>query len=348
MTLATMKAKTVWSSVSSILLFLTLIAILLILIAGSNPHVLSDLFFFKADTKSLNIPSALSSSTFLKDLSTITGTDLVGSSVTASSLGLADSYTISLFTSCSHNSTSSCTSPKLGFSFSPIKELNLPSTISFGNVSYRSTSFFLGLAYIFSFVLDFLSLILVACGERWARALTAAIVTSGVSTIWLMAASIRGLAKFSSYEDAFNAALSSVGVKSSLGKIYVLSFLATALSLLATIAVFVRTRMREKRSRRTPRITVNSKSIDGEGFLNKIPTWKRHKYSQIQKQAAPAVNEDEDTLLRRGFGGDVGEEELGHELDIGRGPRRGVIPLKLLKSKEKDVGSGYEPYRREE
>ncbi|KAG7142022.1 hypothetical protein HYQ46_007713 [Verticillium longisporum] len=101
----------------------------IVLIAGSRTNILDGLSFFKVDTSNFDIKSKLSSSTYLQDLTEVSGIDLVGQDVTAESLGLARTYTISLLGYCSHHSDStSCTSPRMGYFFDPITVLKLDTT----------------------------------------------------------------------------------------------------------------------------------------------------------------------------------------------------------------------------
>ncbi|KAL1855337.1 hypothetical protein VTK73DRAFT_8575 [Phialemonium thermophilum] len=145
---------------------------LLILLAGTR-NTLSNFYYVKTDTSGLSVPAKLSSSQFLKDLSDVSGKDLVGPTSTASSLGLADSYTLLLLTSCAHfaHGSVSCAAPRIGFAFDPASGLSLDSTALQGTYpssflsalsAYHHASRFLAAAYVLGAALTGLAVLLAA------------------------------------------------------------------------------------------------------------------------------------------------------------------------------------------
>ncbi|KAK0636458.1 SUR7/PalI family-domain-containing protein [Bombardia bombarda] len=292
---------------------LSFVLILLLLLAGVN-NSLTQIYYLKTDTTNLSIPAKLASSTFLKDLSTVSGGDFVGQPSTASTLGLASSYTISLLTTCAHfpDGSISCANPRVGAWFNPPADLRLDGTSLQGTYSdqllsslssYSRTSRFLAGAYVFSAILLVLST-LAAC----LSAAPLGAITTSLAAILLLAASIASVVIFRNVNAAFNDDFSSsAGLTSSLGNVPVaLSFVAFALALLAAAAFVVRIRSSSgpalPRGRRGP----IARSVGGKeggllygdagaagivpgrkneskvgGLLGKLPFVNKHKYPAL-------------------------------------------------------------------
>ncbi|KAE9367516.1 hypothetical protein N431DRAFT_486608 [Stipitochalara longipes BDJ] len=362
-----------------ILCFLTLILIILILIAGSNQHVLVNWFFLKADTTALSVASKLSNSTYLKELSTVAKTDYVGSNHSASSLGIANSYTISLLSYCAESSTSTvCSKPQFGFHFDPLSDLKLDNTGLQGSLSttftkaissYGSASKFLGGAYLLGFILTFLTPIFgILAGCCAPRAIIGGAITSSLATIFLLAASGLSVAIFKTVKAAFDSDLGPTGIKTSLGvQLFVVTWIATVLSLVSTVLLCVSSRSSSRKGKSRGMITPSTTDKDGSKvgvvsstagpkpltLLQRSLTWNKHKYAQLgKKKPSPIVkvtgadhDEDEDILLeQRGFGG--GEDEGEEEEEMVRSSTRG-IPLTAIKGSKpaKDTDAAYEPFR---
>jgi len=87
------------------------------------------------------------------------------------------------------------------------------------------------------------------------------------------------------------------------------------------------------------------------GFLQRIPTWNRHKYAQIDEQTAVHTamkgkvynTNDADVLLTRGFGGGEDEEDEEHELV--RESARGIQLQPMGNGPSRDIDTAYDPYR---
>ncbi|KAB5513136.1 SUR7/PalI family-domain-containing protein [Coniochaeta sp. 2T2.1] len=292
---------------------LSFVLVLLILLPGTN-NALSSLYYLKTDTSSLSVPAKLSSSTFLADLSAVSGADLTGSPATASSLGLADSYNLLLLTSCAHFAGSGnvvvCEKPRVGFGFDPASNLKLDSTSLQGTFppalltalsSYHRISGFLGGAYIVSAVLVALSPIAGFLAARSRAAGVAAAVLSSLASILLFGAAVAAVVVFRGLNTQINSAFGASGIRSEVGVAPVaLGFVAFVFTLLTAVIFSIRARNGGPVS---PRGRVIARNIGGTeydakaapggpesgpkpGMWKRIPTWSKHQYVQVEKQPA--------------------------------------------------------------
>jgi hypothetical protein len=362
---------------------LSFVLILLILLAGTN-NALPDLYYLRTDTSSLSVPSKLSSSTFLADLSAVSGADLTGQRATASSLGIAESYTILLLTSCAHFPTSViCGKPHVGFSFNPASELRLDSTSLQGTFppalvsalsSYQRSNPFLANGYIVSAALVALAPVvgsLLGTRHRWAGHAAAAL--SSLAGGLILASSAAAVVTFRRLDEQINSAFNSSGLHSEVGVVPVaLGFVAFVFSLLTSIILIIRAR-----SPVAPRGRMVTRSIGTEyddsvskpsgvgsvegiskrsGLWKRMPTWKNHKYVQVEKQptllktttgvgSLEAVVVTSPAGTRTVASGDDDEWDGADEY-TGRagGGGNGIPMLSLGNKRERDVGSAYEPY----
>ncbi|KAH8911237.1 hypothetical protein BR93DRAFT_324856 [Coniochaeta sp. PMI_546] len=358
---------------------LSFVLILLILIAGTN-NALSTLYYLKTDTSSLSVPSKLSSSTFLADLSAVSGADFIGSPATSSSLGLADSYTLLLLTSCAQFPDGVvCERPSIGFSFDPASGLRLDSTSLQGTFppalisalsSYHRTSAFLADAYIISAALVALAPIAGILGTHNRSAGIIAAVLASLASIFLFGAGVAAVVVFRSLNAQINSAFNSSGLRSEVGVTPVaLGFVAFVLALLTSVIFVIRARSPVK-----PRGRVIARSIGADvkgaagpeggaaaggkpGLWKRIPTWSNHRYVQVEKQPAllktsvagsmEAVVVTSPAGTRTRAEGDedwAGDDEYtsGHG---GGGGQKGIPMLSLGGNKrERDVNTAYEPY----
>jgi hypothetical protein len=206
------------------------------------------------DTTNLNVPSQLSTSRYLRDLSSVAARDYTGGDTTAATLGLAQTYTIALLGACSSDASASttCTGPQLGFTFNPASDLRLDGTSvqgTFGSgfsaafTTYAQTTTFLAAAYIFSLICIVLAPLLTLFVHRLPILGTASVALSSLATLFLLAASIASVIVITRLNGAFNAAFSDAGLVSSVGSgLFVLSFLASLFALLMTILLHSRAR----------------------------------------------------------------------------------------------------------
>lgn len=308
----------------------------------------------------------------MKDLGAIAGSDLTGTGNSNASI----EYTVTLFGYCTSGLTSGdiCTR-KVGFNFNPLRDLNLESTSfkdSFNGLSpYQTAAWFLGIGYIMAELLIFCTLILSLFSLP--RALITGAITSAAATILLIAASGTASSIFTKYNGSLNDVLSEANIKSALGnKLFILSWIATITSLICTIVLVVHARRTKSQSRRMQHVGLlgqnamdkgGMESHEGiktvsqakPGFLAKIPTWNRHKYQQIDEdqvlQATAAKkktrdSDDAEVLISRGFGGGDDEDEEALVRGATKSGPRG-IPLQPMSGAlpNRDVDTGYEPYR---
>jgi hypothetical protein len=265
---------------------LSFIFTLLVLFGGSTP-TLSNLSYLKVrrttslsslsssafipltppqiDTTNLDLPSPLSTSRYLRDLSTIAARDYTGSDTTFSTLGLAQTYAIGLLGLCASNPTSSpgtttCASPTVGFAFSPASDLRLSGTpvqglsdsgFSAAWTTYARISTFLGVAYILCALCVAAAPIAGALGHHrpvFGRASvllggTATLLLGGTATLLLLVASIASVAVLTRLASAFNTAFADAGLSMTAGSaLFVLSFLSALCALVATYLLHLRAR----------------------------------------------------------------------------------------------------------
>jgi hypothetical protein len=314
----------------------------------------------------LNIPSTLANSSFLADLTTITGTDFQGSGATPATLGLATTYTVSLLTTCAQDDggDSTCTQPKVGYWFNPGKDLKLESTPSSQGLqspayvtqldSYKKVAYFLAVAYMVSAGSLALSIVLNILSGCFPSTAVWSLVFTSIATIFLLAASIVSIIKFGQLRDNFNATFGSSGLQTTLGsKVYIISFVAFAMGFLAAITLGFSSRQQRARNRHpsTQRGLDTKGFVTGApekgpepGFLGRIPTWSRHKYSQIGKQPKVtqqrSIGPDDD---RQGLVAAV-EDDFSHEYpeDIAMGAM--PAPVSNHQRDLNDASTAYDPY----
>ncbi|KAI0908918.1 SUR7/PalI family-domain-containing protein [Ustulina deusta] len=293
----------------AVAIFLSLISLLFTLItllSGVGSHTTAS--YLTIDTTNLAIPAKLSSSVFLQDLSKISGTDLVGQSSTRQSLGLSSDYSVSLLTACgrSDDGSASCYAPRVGFTFNPGSNLKLDRTAAqYGQLhTYAAVSTFVAVAYILASLLIVLSCITIVLSRRSERAILVSRVSSGIVAILLPAATIASIVTFVKMRDSFNGALSDVGVTAATNST---AFGLSAAASVASIAAFVLTFFlrptasgyrlpyhREKQNAYAGETELMSREARtanvGVGFLDRVPTWNRARYAQIETKKASNTN----------------------------------------------------------
>lgn len=185
---------------------------------------------------------------------------------------------------------------------------------------------------------------------------------SVLSTIFLLAASIASLVIFSNFNKAFNSALSPFGAHSSLGSpLFAISWVATAFSVATTILSFRSYRAASRsRGKRTGPPDQKSEPESEPGaprqlrLLERIPTWKIHKYRQLGKQGVQvqkvgavkqgATDEDFDSLVNNVGMEDMEDDDDGDPTHIER-PLRGIRMQVLRNDQSNNTDVMYEPFR---
>lgn len=310
----------------------------------------------------------------------------MGQDASASSLALAKTYTVHLLTSCaSDDSDTTCTKPRIGFHFDPAKDLKLESTsiVEPDLKAYPATSSFLGVAYIFSLILNIFSIIFTLVrGNKFPRAGLISAIFSSLSTLFLFAADIAALVTYKKLKSDFDDSFSSFGIETSLGrKLFILSWVADIFSLATTIYLIIRARRPVQGSQKGQKYSDFPKGgadvlvtggtdpapsalkLKKASFLSRVPfLGSRGKYQQINKQSGKqsgvtmfdrerAVDHDNDwdPLVRRE------EEEESFVPDGHRGIAMQLLPggksepsPKGPVKNIKDISTAYEPYRRED
>ncbi|KAI1876919.1 uncharacterized protein JN550_000991 [Neoarthrinium moseri] len=291
-----------------------LIQTTLIIVSGSGPHVLLENHFISIDVSNLNIPARLYNSTFLLDIGSYAGLDLVGSGSMPETLGLGMTYTVSLLTACARDSNgdSSCARPKVGYWFNPGKDLRLDGSSFMGLQddeyrnqieSYKKVAYYLAVAYLVSAVSLFLCIILNLISICFPSATIGSLVFAFIATLFLFTGSVVSVVKFGQLRDQFNTTLGSTGLHTTLGqRVYILSFIAFAVSLGATIVLAVR----HKKQQSMQRHRILDRGIPPKGFaaaesqpatgvfkpgvIRHLTTWNRHRYSQVKKHPVVVQN----------------------------------------------------------
>lgn len=254
----------------------------------------------------------------------MSGTDYVGEDTTASSLGLANEYTISLLTSCARLASGpSCSAPRVGFWFNPGKQLRLDATSLQATyppeyrealAAYNKAAYFIAFSFVFCTLLLGLSTILAVLGATVLASvgMISTVVTGMivVTALFLLAGNAAAVHVFRRLADTFNAAFSGQGMSASLGLAAILlAWLAFVLTLSAAIILVLRRRGDSVTRGRRP--GDNNKNMFGDfnygandnpmdagivakggasepskGVLGRIPLLGRHKYTQIGRQPA--------------------------------------------------------------
>src|SRR3569833_3138395 len=306
----------------------------------------------QTDTSNLLVPAKLGNSIFLKAISNISGKDYVGRDATASSLGLASSYTVNLLTSCAiASSGTTCSSPHVGFTFSPNSEMKLDGTALQGSYSddyldalssYTKVSPFLSGAYILSILLLFASPLLALPSTR--KAIIPAALISALATIFLLAAGVTAGLTFRKLNDAFNTNFNTSGLSSSVGTLAPrLGYVAFGFSLTSTLLIGLRACYAPRASAGRRGAALSGKATIGRKrtFMERLPAWRQPQYVQVEKQAAVARSAE----VHRRLDADWVAED-----DYAPGGQGGIAMRNLVGGNKRthDVNTAYEPFARTE
>ncbi|KAI1381818.1 hypothetical protein F4677DRAFT_5193 [Hypoxylon crocopeplum] len=338
---------------------ISLLFILLILLSGVGGHVVAE--YLTIDTADLDVPAKLGSSELLKDLSTIAGQDWVGSDANAKSLGLAQTYSLNLLTACAEDDGSTtCGAPKIGFSFDPSSDFHLDSTSIQGTFSsaysdqlqtYSKVSTFLGVGYVLGALFTGLSCLFIIMSRCFPRAILVSQFASALAFLFLLASAIASVVMFVKLKNTFNDALGPSGIQSQASaKMFGLGFGAAGLAFSSFMLMLPLSRGRDSQRHQ---VGLDSKSgtlgmVTGAqgagptpGLLNRVTTWGRHKYMQVEKQRpvlhARSVSRDSD---REGLIATV-EDDFSHEYpnDFAMGPMQ-----KKYNGPSRDPSATYDPH----
>ncbi|CAI4214922.1 unnamed protein product [Parascedosporium putredinis] len=229
----------------------TLIAILLIvvLVAGSSPSTLPNLYLLKVNTTNLHLPSKLSESRYLADLSKVTGTDLTGQTFDAATLGIAELYTIHIFTCCAQPDR--CTAPVLGPSFDPVLHLrlgigavdSLPAPLEDALSLYKRVSPMLGTVFILAFVLVLSAPSITLLNRRVFIAGWLAMSLAGLSAVLLLIGCIAGRVTAQRLVQSLNESFSDeLGITAEEGGLLLPAWAAIPVCFANTLLIFIRSK----------------------------------------------------------------------------------------------------------
>ncbi|KAI1131306.1 SUR7/PalI family-domain-containing protein [Nemania abortiva] len=317
-------------AIAIILSLISLLFTLITLLSGVGGHTTAS--YLTIDTTNINIPAKLGSSVFLQDLSTISGSDLVGQVGTRQTLGLPATYSVSLLTACGSNDDASttCDTPRVGFTLNPGSDLKLDGSATQGTLSsayynelhtYAAVSTFTAVAYILSSILTILSCLTIVLSRHFERAILIGRVSSGIATLLVLTATIASIVTFIKVRDAFNSAFGDVGVKTTVNsRAFALSAAATVVSIGAFVLVlFIRPAGSGYRGsyRQEKGVVGGAAGVDeaglmsrepraagvGPGFLGRMPTWNRTRYTQLDgkksniRSREPSPESDREGLI---------------------------------------------------
>jgi hypothetical protein len=169
-------------------------------------------------TTSLSFSSALSNSTFLAGLSTLTGTDLVGKPASASTLGLASTYSLAILATCANGSNgTTCTPLQYGHNFDFASGLKLDPNEGLSQAldQYKITAVFLGVGYLVAKLLTLMAavtfILFGSRGKRWGAILAS--IFSLLASVLVIAAAGAAMATFTKLDKDLRAAYESIGLK---------------------------------------------------------------------------------------------------------------------------------------
>lgn len=318
--------------------------------------------YLTINTKGLNVPAKLSGSEILKDLSSITGEDWVGSDANAKSLELPDSYSLNLLTACANDEGSTvCGKPKIGFSFDPSSDLHLDGTPIQGTFSstysdqlqtYSKVSTFLGVGYVIAAILTVFSCLFIVLSLCFPRAIVGSVFASGLAFLFLLASAIAAVVMFMKLRDIFNDVLGPSGVETrASSRMLGLGFGAAGLTLSVFFLVWLMWKSGPNERHRdwdaksgTPGMATGTQApapAPVPGILRRLTTWNNHRYMQVEKQKpvlhnhSPSRDADKEGLMA------TVEDDFSHEYptDLAMGPMQ-----KTYNTPSRDHRAAYDPH----
>lgn len=347
------KPSIAYGAIAFFFSLISLLLALIVILSGVGGHVLAD--YLTISTEDMSVPSKLSGSALLIDLSTIGGQDWVGSDRDAKSLGLAPSYSLNLLTACSEDDGSTtCETPKIGFKFDPSSDLHLEGVSDQGTFSsaysdelqsYGKTSTFLGAGYIIGTLFTALTCLVIIVSCFFPRAIIFGLLTSGLAFVFFLASSIVSATSSHKLKSTFNDALGSSGVHTSTcPRMIGLGFGAAFAIVIALVLMYFQLRA-SRNQRKQGGFESKTEPSDSQGpqpgLLRRVTTWNRHKYTEVEKQKpmihhrGPSPEDD-----RRGLIATV-EDEFSHDhpSDLAMGPMQ-----KKYNSHSRNPSAAYDPH----
>ncbi|KAK0661633.1 hypothetical protein QBC41DRAFT_235780 [Cercophora samala] len=349
---------------------MTLVLCCLVIFSGFN-NSLTQIHWLKTDNTAISLPSPLSSSGPLEDLSALTGTDYTGSpTTTASSLSLPDFTTIHLLTECSlFPASTSCSAPDLNFWFRPERDLKISATSRSGRDSVVFKDALRSYARSARFVeWSFLIAAFCALGapvESYFSPLLAS-VTCGFGMVFLGAGTITAAVVFKRLSDAINGEFGDVGIKCQNGGVPVALGMVGALMLAGACGGYVLVYRKQKGKKGWGGVE-GGRGVGQEGEAG-VPLvgggmfggGQQHGYAQVEKlngggqqqqQQQQGVVGDRD-LERRMEDDWAAPDEYSGRGNGGNAKGSNKVPLVSMGAggnnrQTRDLNTGYEPYSRQ-
>ncbi|KAK4176955.1 hypothetical protein QBC36DRAFT_372796 [Triangularia setosa] len=359
-------ARGLFFGVTPVILNITTLVLLCLVIFSGFNNGLTQIHWLKTDNTKLSVPSPLSNSRPLEDLSAFTGTDYVGEDSTTANLNLPDHTTIHLLTECGlfSDSRTDCSKPDLNFWFRPERDLKISATSRGGRESvvlkdalrsYSRSSRFIEWSFIIGAFCAFGAPI-----ESFFSPLLASI-TCAFATVMLGAGTITGAVVFKRLSDAINDEFKDEGISSANGGIPVaMGMVGAGMFALATFCYVMGYRKGGKGSGWKGSKPVQARSVGGgEGYAGAGGPaggmfGGQHKYVPIEKQNGEQQQSligDRD-LERRLEDDWAAPDEYSGRNNNGNNAKGGSIPLVSMgvggnNKQTRNLNTGYEPYSRQ-
>ncbi|KAK4460920.1 MAGE-like protein 2 [Cladorrhinum samala] len=332
----------------------TLLLCCLVIFSGFNEG-LTQVYWVKADLRDFKAPAKLESSQFLKDIGTVSGSDLVGSEATAANLGLPNWMGLSLLTQCDHfaGGRVECRKPSVRLEFNPGRNLGLDKTSASSGEKLREAKEARNRASRFisgSFIVSAFCALGAPIESFFSPALSA--ISSGIAALLLTAGTIGGTVVSKKLVDAVNDDLGAFNISGKLG-IYTitLGFVGAFLMLDACVMYTISYR---SQSGGSSGARVQARSVGGNGLLG----GDGHKYVQVENQrgGGQAAAFDRDIEAPASPSGPGMQRRLDEDWAApdeyssgGASKTKGAppsIPMMSLSGNKgtKDLNTAYEPY----
>jgi len=348
--------------------------------------------FFQTDTTNLKADSKLAGSELLSALSQVSGTDFVGTGDVKDRLGLAQDYFVNLLNLCtsSFDGAIECSPARFGPQFNPGADMKLDNTMLAGVADsayddafarYSKVASYLPIAYVVSVLLLGLSVPLGLFGNsKWI-----VIVFTGftfISVVLLVSAGTLAAFVFKALASAINSNFGDNGLKATVGWTGLnVGYVAMIVAFLSLLLASTRACMRPERKHRSRGALITGaghpNQVSGDDGIKmlggptgkagrvatfvkeRMPTFSRQKYVQVEKQAAIVRTEP---VWREHSAHVEGVPAPKHHMDpdwdgddefVAGGNHDnaetsgGSIPMKAMVGQKRiqDVSTAYEPFR---
>jgi len=277
--------------------------------------------------------------------------------VNAQTLGLADSYTVGLWSYCAQTNntngsvTQKCSSAKAEFWFDPFSIWNLSDTTAETAINsttltdslktYKTASKWTFVCYMIALVATVLEILfgVVAIFSKIGSCITT--IVSSVGTVGIIAASVLSTVMWSIVVEAFNHELKKYGISASVStKMLSVTWLAVAFSLASGFFWMISTCCCGSTDRHYSRPSRRNRSSDAE----KLVPMAAGGYQQVHDPAfVSSPYAGQPTVYNPPTQQGYGNQEYGEVTEYGQSSMHhaGGVPAKPLR----DLDTSYEPYR---